>query len=283
MALVGEALASPDVAVCTAAMNALRAFRWTEPTAPLFLGALEGLEQRPHEFLTAVLINTAEIVSSPSSSGALGQGIDWQMFVMTVAGHAVAESAPFLRVLVPRAKRDGDPAELYRVTIPLFVAYFRLAAVMVKIEGVELGPVMETAFMTIAAAFDLPEIIEAIIAVFIALTPQNGVRMAADPSSIWMPLSIILTPGFSPVDSQWIPAIVALIQYHRALANAQTAAFWATFEAAVAQFMDPAEVVPAYREILIRTFAEPPYVLTQELAQVYVQLHARAVTYSWGD
>jgi 3-methyladenine DNA glycosylase AlkD len=44
LAIIGEALASTDPIVYTAAMSALRAFKWTGPATLVFLNSLKGLE-----------------------------------------------------------------------------------------------------------------------------------------------------------------------------------------------------------------------------------------------
>jgi hypothetical protein len=215
------------------------------------------------------------------------KGTDWQIHVLGIGGHAVFENAPLLRVLVPRATRDGEAAELHKIAIPLFVSFFEFAGAIIRIRGTELeealGTIVDTAFMAITAAFDVPEIIEAIINTLIELAQQDGLRMASDPRCIWIPLSIILTPEFSPFDKKWNFIILALIRYHQALAAAQPDHFWATFEGAVGQFMDPAQIVSVYRDALLLAPAADAqtHVITPVRAQVYVELHVRALSYTW--
>jgi hypothetical protein len=290
LALTSEALASADAVPATAAMSALRAFAWSQAAAEVFLHSLQTLEHRPESFVTAVLNNAAEIVALGRQAPAQGlySGTQWQLYVLHVGGDFIHRSAQLLRILVPRVKRDGEAAELHRNAIPLFVAYFKFATSLLECKRTELGDavdaITEIAFATIAVAFDVPEIIEAVLRVLIALALQDSPRMASDPVSVWMPLSIILVPDFSPLDRQWVPIVIALIQYHRTLAIAQPAAFYATLEGAIGQFMEPAPIVHVFREEISRippAHSKSPMVITQALVQAYVQLHEHALSSAW--
>jgi hypothetical protein len=272
-------------------MGALRAFRWAEPAAEVFVRGLQRLDGRP--FLTAVLNNTAEILQMGAPSGypqpavrGLYEGTEWQAAVLAAAGAVVAETAATLRVLVSRARRDGPAAELHREVVPFFLAYFRVAAWLFKDKfrdiGDLIGGIVDAAFGTLAAAFDVPEIIEAVLKALLKLAAHDNERMARDPASVWVPLSIILAPDFSPLDRSWIPALAALIRYHQLLAMARPEPFYATFEAAIGQFMDPAPILEVFRDGLPKVSPDSSTpVITLAFAQAYAQLHAHAVGFGW--
>jgi hypothetical protein len=293
LGIIEQAILSPDPIISTAAMNALRVFHWTESAAHVFLRGLDRLDQRPQSYVTAALTNAAQILASNAPSGyqqagsqGLYEGRDWQVSILKVAHAMILETAPFLRVLVPRVKRDGETAELYRDAIPFFVGFFKLAALLLKhkFEQVEevVPLIMEAAIAALNNAFDVPEIIEMVIRTLTMLATHESARMAVDPVCIWMPLSIIMTADFSPLDKHWIPAINALLRYHQALGAAQPA-FYRTIEGAIGQFMEPLRIVQVFRDCLLSVPAPdsvtPP--ITQALAQAYVQLHAQALSFGW--
>jgi hypothetical protein len=291
--LVTEGLNLEDPVVATAAMNALRAFKWSPETSEVFIGAIGRIEQGSQSYLTATLTNAAEILHSGAPAGLhqrintpLYERTDWQLYLLGIATQAINQNIQMLRVLAPRAKRDGEAAELHREAIPFFVQYFLFAGVFLKHKFQELGEhvatIIETAFNTLSNAFDIPEIVEMVIKTLTVVANEDAAKMAVDPASIWVPLSIVLSPDFSPVDRRWTPAIIALIRYHFALHSKYPTGFYATLENAIAQFTDPAPIIAIFRESLPQVTQDSAgFVMTQAFAQAYAQLHTHALSYGW--
>jgi hypothetical protein len=284
---VTEGLRSPDDAVSGAAMRAFRVFRWVELSSPVFFESLQGLEARGWLTIAAVVADTADLIRLVETAGSPGksflEGItEWQLYVLRLAAQIVSVSLQSIRILERRARRDGETAELYKEAVPLLVAFFQVATGLIKGKPREIADdipvIIDMVKGTLTTAFDIPEIIEPAITTLVTLAHAHSANIIEDFGLLWLPLSIILAPDFSPCDKRWTGTILALLKYHLELQKLAPL-FPKALERVFVQFTDPSW---AERYVLAIKELDPLVLqLTPPVMQLFLDLQVQALAAPW--